>query len=294
MSRGLRRRVRPHVLLRMSTVAAAVTGLASVVSVALLMWPLVARIPEVAAEGLWRPQDVSRADPVPRLVSLAATVAALVVVARLTRVVRRLRRDRHTLTELHRSIALLGGTDVVVELPDPAVGAYAVPRLRRYPARIVVTSAMTELLTPHEVEAVIAHERVHLARHHRGAANVAALAAALNPVLDVVRQDIDVLIERCADEDAAAGTGRAITLRALARAALAGRPGAVRPATLAHGQHAVAERVAALAAPPVRRRWPAVLLVALVTVSAVTAFRSVVDTEQVFEALRHARGLLVH
>ncbi|MEW2049719.1 hypothetical protein [Streptomyces sp. NPDC005476] len=101
-----------------------------------------------------------------------------------------------------------------------------------------------------------AHERAHPTHRHARLGTAVALAAAANPLLTPVRHMVAFLLERWADEQAAAAVGdRASTARALARAALtAGRR--EPPHGLGFTDHAVSRRIAALQAAPPPRLWP--------------------------------------
>ncbi len=206
-------------------------------------------------------------EPVPGPVARAA---ALMLGWGLARLVADLRRRSGT----HRRLRAAGRPRdglVVADWADPM--AVAVPGR---PGHVLVTTELLELLDAAERRVLFAHERAHLAHRHHRLVAVAAAAAAVNPLLAPVRDGVAYLVERWADEVAAAEVGdRGLTARAVARAALARvDPG---PAALAlHGGPAV-RRVRALGEPapvPRRRRLlPAVLLGAgcLVTTVAATA-----------------------
>ncbi len=69
---------------------------------------------------------------------------------------------------------------------------------------------------------LLAHEQAHLDHHHHRLTAAAGAAAAVNPLLIPARDAIGYLVERWADEDAAARVGdRGLAARAVARAALA-------------------------------------------------------------------------
>jgi hypothetical protein len=97
---------------------------------------------------------------------------------------------------------------------------------------------------------VLAHERAHLTGWHHGLRAAGEVCAAANPLLAPVREAVAFLVERNADEHAAAVSGsRDVTARALAKAALAEAGG--ERGGLGFIACAVSARVAALyAAPP--------------------------------------------
>jgi Zn-dependent protease with chaperone function len=157
-------------------------------------------------------------------------------------------------------------------VPVRTAHAFAVPGR---PGRILVTQGLLALLDGSERRVVLAHERAHLAGWHHGLRAVAEVSAAINPLLIPVRQSVEFLVERNADEHAATVSGsREITARALAKAALA-ESGWLGRSALAFMTCGVSARVAALhaAPPPPRRLLPSGLLLlgAGTTIAAVQA-----------------------
>jgi hypothetical protein len=140
--------------------------------------------------------------------------------------------------------------------------------------RLIVTTGILRILDADERRVVLAHERAHLARRHHRLTTATAAAAALNPLLIPVRETVAYLVERWADEDAAAEVGdRDLTARAVARAALATTGTQPARALGIDGGPAV-RRVRALTSPapaPRRRRLiaPILLSAALLAVAAV-------------------------
>jgi hypothetical protein len=105
---------------------------------------------------------------------------------------------------------------------------------------------MLRLLDRRGRRVLLAHERAHLRhRHHLLAAGVGA-AAALNPVLLPVRTVVEFLLERWADEDAAAEVGSRITAARTVATAACGSPRPRWPEPLRFGDTAAADRVEAL------------------------------------------------
>jgi hypothetical protein len=102
---------------------------------------------------------------------------------------------------------------------------------------------------------LFAHERAHLTYRHHRLVTLTGAAAAMNPLLIPVRAAVAYLVERWADEDAAAVVGdRDLTAQTLARVALA-TTGPGSRATLGVQGGNVVHRVEALIAPsPAPRR----------------------------------------
>ena len=102
---------------------------------------------------------------------------------------------------------------------DAAADAYTIPG---WPCRIVITRGMLSALAGEERGVLLSHERAHARNAHYLFTSAARLAAAANPLLRPVAGEVCYSVERWADEHAAAEAGdRALTARAIARAALA-------------------------------------------------------------------------
>jgi hypothetical protein len=206
-------------------------------------------------------------EPVPGPVAL---LAGILLLAGGVRLLRDARQRIGTYREL-RAIGAPGQELVVADLPEPM--AVAVPGPGG--GHLLVTTGILRLLDTDERRVVIAHERAHLRRHHHRLTAVTAAAAAFNPLLIPARDAVVYLVERWADEEAAAEVGdRDLAARAVARAALASSPAPGRVALGIDGG-AAARRVRALlsAAPdPLRRRLvaPILLGLAFLAVAAVT------------------------
>ncbi|MER7935850.1 MULTISPECIES: M48 family metalloprotease [unclassified Streptomyces] len=243
------RRVAPGPAARVLTWAAVVTAAATTWSLVLLTTALLGDAPPVVREA--REDGRPLTDPVPGVIGIAACLALAVVVWRVQRAVRAERRTRRALRRLCEGHPR--DTELVVaacEVPR----AFAIPGR---PGRILVTSAMLGALAPEERRVLLAHERAHLTHRHGRLVAAATLAAAANPLLGPVRSAVTFLVERWADERAAAEVGdRTATARALARAALS--TGRARPScALGFTDRAVTRRVAALRTGPPPARWPA-------------------------------------
>jgi Zn-dependent protease with chaperone function len=156
----------------------------------------------------------------------------------------------------------IDGVDaVVVDAPERA--AYCVAGR---PNAIVVTSAALDALTNHHLQAVLAHERAHLAgRHHFVLAFARALAVAIPrlPLFSAGAREIARLLEMAADDAAARSHGSQTLLDALLALSTGapmphGAVGAAGTDVLARAEH--------LAAPSaIQHQWTAGLLLTATT-----------------------------
>ncbi|MER5846515.1 M56 family metallopeptidase [Streptomyces sp. NPDC002012] len=264
-------------------------ALCSLLALALLVVPGATRFSAVSAFGeLVRPlTDAAPAVAVP----LAA--AALALLAGCATAVTRTAR-RHW-TELHRSAqpSEYTGGELAV-LRDSRPDAYALPGRPGTPGRIVVTTGMLRALDPAERDALLAHERAHLAGHHHLFIAATEVAALCHPALRTLRAPMGYALERCADEAAASAVGdRRVAARAIGRAALATRAaeGVAQPrprVALAAAAGPVPRRVAALLGrsaprPRVGRAAAAALLACLV-ISSAAALDATSDLHSSIEA----------
>jgi Zn-dependent protease with chaperone function len=193
-----------------------------------------------------------------------AGVSALAILGwRLGRSLWRTRSHSHGHAERARVIGRrIDGVDaVVVDAPERA--AYCVAGR---PNAIVVTSAALDALTDRHLQAVLAHERAHLAgRHHHVLAFARALAAAIPwlPVFSKGAREIARLLEISADDAAARSHGSQTLLDALLALSTGipmpyGAVGAAGADVLARAEH--------LAAPSaIRHQWTAGLLITATT-----------------------------
>jgi Zn-dependent protease with chaperone function len=196
---------------------------------------------------------------------MAMVVGALTLTLA-ARVGRSLLRGRASSRRHARSAHIIGrrvaGVDGLV-LDAPQKMAYC---LGGRPATIVVTTAAIAILEPPHLDAVLAHERAHLAgRHHLLLAATRALAASLPRIrlFTVAEREIAVLLEMCADDTAARRHGAAALLAAIL--ALAGAD-PIPLAALAANTVGVCARVTRLAEPDsAAARIRARLLLAAVT-----------------------------
>jgi hypothetical protein len=218
-------------------------------SLALLAFTALAQIPEVAAEGQWSVSALRAEDPVYLAVAVGSALALVAACAGLG--VAAVRQARDTAWARQQSALLPGGAELAV-IDDDAPTAFALPGK---PGRIVASRGMLRCLGDDEREALLAHERAHLrARHHRFQA-VWRLSAAANPLVRPLARTGGFVLERWADEEAAAHVrDRTVVARAVARAALNSAASPSGGTVLAATGGAVPQRVRALLAPPPRRR----------------------------------------
>ncbi|MBV9011621.1 MAG: M56 family metallopeptidase [Pseudonocardiales bacterium] len=227
-------------------VAAMLCAAAATWGLVLLSATLLGATSLVADEALER--GVQLQDPVPKLIGVTAVLLLILGAARVARV---LRARRATTRELQAVCSSCGNGELAVVALD-APHAFAVPG---HPGRILVTRGLLSVLDGDERRVVLAHERAHLRSRHHWLRAATEICAAVNPLLIPVREAVAFLVERSADEHAAAVTGsRELVARALTKAALAS-PAAGRvplwPAALRFAGCAVSARVAALhSAPP--------------------------------------------
>lgn len=153
----------------------------------------------------------------------------------------------------------------VIEVPEAAAPARVLPVRGGH---ILVDARLWATLPARHRDAVLAHERAHLRRHHDRHLAAAALACACNPLLGPFARALDYALERSADEDAARTCDRRTVAHAIGAVALAGRPD--RTVLAATGGE-VAHRVGALLDAP-RTTWRgfAVAVAALLALAAST------------------------
>ncbi|MFF0431026.1 M48 family metalloprotease [Streptomyces sp. NPDC004327] len=270
LARRVAERVRPDIALWTVTAAAAVLALGVVACLGALLLPLALAVPPLAhLAELARPLDTG-----PRTLVLGLSVLAAGALAVTTAVtVRRAAREAGRFRAAHADVAGLPQAGGLCVVDDPRADAYALPGIpalpgtRRRPERIVVTSGMLRALSAPEREALLAHERAHLAGRHHVFLAVARCAGWCHPALGGVLRQVSYAAERAADEAAARRSGdRGLTARAVGRAALAAtRDRADGPsfAARAVGGPVPARVRALLGRAPTRRLAPALLAMAL-------------------------------
>ncbi|MCP2356086.1 hypothetical protein HD597_003106 [Nonomuraea thailandensis] len=213
-------RLPPSPAAKVLACSAAATALASLLNVVAFTVKALAEIPFVAGLFGWSYRtviaDTGHVRWVPWLCVLLMGWAAVAAV----RVVRRHRGGRAW------ALRLDGVTtdDGVVVVPGEEADAFAVPGR---PGHVVVTTGMRKSLDDEQYAALLAHERAHLDQGHPRLMLLSDLAGAVHPALRWVSGRVGYLVERAADEQAAAVIGDRRTLAsAIGAAALAshGRP----------------------------------------------------------------------
>ncbi|MER7838159.1 M56 family metallopeptidase [Streptomyces sp. NPDC096040] len=263
---------------------ALVTAVGWLGSLALLAFMGFAQIPEVAEEGHWSVAALRTEDPVSLSV---AAVSALALAAGLASLgVAAVRQVRHAVWARRECGRMPGDTELAV-VDDEVPQAFALPGA---PGRIVVSSGMLRCLGDVEREALLAHERAHLRGRHHLFQAVWRLTAAANPLLRPLAEAGGFVLERWADEEAAARVGsRTVVARAVGRAALASA-GAARPAALAATGGAVPQRVRALLdPPPPRRTLPFVAGALLLTLCCAGLANAASDSEDLVDSAVRAQ-----
>ncbi|TXS43255.1 M56 family peptidase [Streptomyces sp. uw30] len=271
LARRTAERVRPDIALWTITGAVAALALGVAACLGALLLPLALRLPALAELAhLLQPVQAGPALLVSGVSALAAGALAVTVVA----AARGAAAEVVRLRAAHKRVAGLPDAGGMYVLDDDRPDAYALPAGLRGAGRIVVTAGMLRALDPAEREALLGHERAHLAGRHHLFLAVAQLAGWCHPALAAVIPQVSFAAERAADEAAARACGdRRLAARAVGRAALAAtsrEAGAQLPTVAAGGATGpVPARVKALLAQaPARRIAPALMAMALVCTAA--------------------------
>ncbi|MFF4187501.1 M56 family metallopeptidase [Streptomyces sp. NPDC001691] len=249
-------RLHPRTATRVLALVGGVLAVCSTLCLLLLMVAGTAQLPGNPLPDAWADPEVRAVVPYDEAVGQAALVVLAAVVASCGQLL-----WRHWRVRAGATRALNGLTrDHRAVVPDERPYAYALPGGPR--GRVVVSSAMLELLDARERQALIAHEEAHLTGRHHRYLLVAGLAARANPFLRPLRFAVAFTAERWADEDAARAVGdRRVVARAIGKAALASTPDRRLPlpafAAAGPAPGPVPRRVAALLRPvPPSRAWP--------------------------------------
>lgn len=211
------------------------------------------------------------ASPGGALVSTAGAMLTLTAAGRLAwftgRAVTSSRRSRARHDEVLAVVGRRGLAPGVVLLEDDRPAVYCVPGRRR----IVFTTGALQRLDNGQLDAVLAHERAHLAgRHHLVLILSGALRAAFRhvPFFTTAASEISCLVEMAAD-DAAARRAHRLTL---AGALLTLAEARVPAGALGAGGTAGAQRIQRLIdspLPPSRGRRAAISVLALIAAPAI-------------------------
>lgn len=245
----------PRSAARLLTATTVILASCSTLCLSLLVVVGTAQLPGNPLPDGWSDDEVRDAVPHDRIAGKTAIIALTAVALACASTLRGHYRFR---SRAHRTLARLSLTGTVAVLPDEVPYAYALPGS---PGRIMVSSAMLACLTTAEQQALLAHERAHLAGRHHRLLLAAQLAGCANPLLRPLRTAIAYSTERWADEEAADHTGdRRLTARAVGKAALIANR-ATAPAVAAFATIGpVPRRVAALLGPvPPEQGWPPTL-----------------------------------
>lgn len=171
--------------------------------------------------------------PVPAWIGLVAVVVSLGGVARLGRVMSRLRRLRPASS----TPFAIADTDEAFAVTLPGRGG-----------QVVVSRGLIDLLDGDELRVVLAHENVHASHRHDRYVFLEQVGVALVPLLEPLSRWLRFSLERWADEETARTCGdRAFVARTLGKVALHG----VEPSpALGFGALGTIGRVTALLGPP--------------------------------------------
>ncbi|MEU1229519.1 M56 family metallopeptidase [Streptomyces sp. NPDC005828] len=266
-------RVRPDIALYAITAATAALAVGTVACLGALVLPLALRLPALASlVHLLAPLHAG--PPVVAFGAAVLSVGALVVT--LYAAVRGVAAEVVRLRAARRRVAGLSQAGGLCVVDDERPDAFALPGGSREGDRIVVTSGMLRALDPGEREALLTHERAHLAARHHLFLGLARLAGWCHPALAAVVPEVSFAAERAADEVAARVCGdRKLAARAVGRAALAATSraaGPPRPVVAAGGTTGpVPARVKALLALAPARRLSAALVVMVLLCTAAGA-----------------------
>lgn len=245
-------------------------ALSTSAAIALVLAGLVVALPEtplgpVMAAGLRACSDALAehyATPGGLPVAALVALASAAVVARFATLVlrelgqsaglRRTQRDTLALVGTHRPEGF-----VLVDHATPLV--YCLPGRR---STVVVTSAARDLLTPHQLDLVLAHERRHLQAHHHTALTLSgALSRTFGGfgVFGIAHQHICALAEMQADDAVGREPDRLDLAHALLSLAPAGPGGGAPAGTAAVATGRAAQRVHRLTQRPNRPRRVGIL-----------------------------------
>ena len=248
------RRLPPRLATRFVTLALVLVVIAALPTALLVALGFLAHAPVVGTGFEWCAQAIGMHASIPTWVGvpvLALLATGAVRTALLVRQHRSLRRD-HALpihvAHSHKPYA--------VTLPGRA-------------GKIVISTAMVDLLDDDERRIVVAHERAHARYRHDRYLLTAELAAAILPPLRGLARRVNFSIERWADEAAAAVCGdRKLVAITLGKVALQTNP----PTVAGFSGLGVAARMAALLEPPVPSPHRAHLMVLWSSLAITAAF----------------------
>jgi Zn-dependent protease with chaperone function len=232
------RRLRPHAAARLITSLVLLSCGAVVWTLLLIISANVAQLHGIAERLSWCHDLVRHHRGSFSPLGIAALIAVVLASISVIRV--GLRQRRQPTPSDERELAIVASEYAV---------AYALPG---DPGQIVVSTGMLRSLDPQEQRVLLAHERSHLRRRHHRYIRMTEVGIAAMPLLAPLNARLRFVLERWADEDAAAEVGdRAVVACAIARAALATQS---TPAfSLAMAECGVVERVEIMLAGPSER-----------------------------------------
>jgi Zn-dependent protease with chaperone function len=276
----LTERTSPALAARTLVTAGVVCAATSAWALALAAATLLDRLPFVIDQS--QHVRVPLPDPIPEPVAVLALGVLAAGLYRLGSVLLTYLSARRRLTRMRAGRECAG--DLLIAR-SPAAHAFVIPGR---PGRILVTTGMLAALDAQERRVLIAHERAHLRHRHHRLQTLIDLAAAVNPLLIHAKGLVAFLLERWADEEAAADIGsRELAARSLARAALAGdRATALPPPLTGYVDRAVTRRVTALRrTPPPDLRVPAMAVVAAALITILPPAEVTGDLAEIAQAL---------
>jgi Zn-dependent protease with chaperone function len=241
LSRPVARRLPPALAARALTAGLTVITLSTVWAAGLLCVVRLCQVPTIARDSHLAGAVIAAGDPIPQTVSEIAGLILMVIVAiSISVTLCRQRATRHL--QALASACEAAGDLVVLPVAEPV--AVALPGRE---GKVVVSAGLLRSLDATGRAVLLAHERSHLAHRHDRYTAIAALAAAVNPLLRGVRRDITFALERWADEDAACSIGdRKTVATTLSIAALHAHATPASGLGLAFHREGVVERVWAL------------------------------------------------
>ena len=167
---------------------------------------------------------------------LGLTLAAAVLARTALTAVTHLRAVRRQAVQHAQTARLIGRPDaaldaVLVDHEQPAAYCVAGPH-----PTVILTTAALQTLDPDQVDAVLAHERAHLASHHHRLLAIARIGRQILPFLPLMRDadtQITRLVEMHADDAATAtrGAGPLATALVILAAGAGPAPGLAAAAT---------------------------------------------------------------
>jgi Zn-dependent protease with chaperone function len=252
-----------------AVLAAVTTAIALLIRDTVTGWPAFARNFCQTVSDRNCPPQVYRSALFELSLAAATLIVTLTVAVLAWRYARRLGGARRRTLAHGRAVRITGQpvppSEGLVVLRADRPAAYCVPGR---PATVVVTTGALEILGPDELDAVLAHERAHLAGRHHLLTGLTKGLASVVPLFKAGATEIARLTELRADDVAARDRGRAT----LARALLAMATGVSFPlparalAAVPPGGGVITARVRRLLAPapPARRWWHATALSAVI------------------------------